>query len=217
MVSFPGTALHIPSGRKEDYFRAMRSSRRYNLRRKLRRSAESLDAVVEAVQHPDAALLDDIYDLFDRTRSKSDLSLERLDLRFFERISKEPTAHFILLRERQSGDLVAFKLCFEAGRNITFKYIGIDYDRPKDWFLFFRVFDAALDWALARGATFFQSGQTGYAGKLEQGFRLMPLTVYGKHRNGLMHWVCHLVAKRIRWATLDDELAEYVRAHPDTQ
>jgi hypothetical protein len=217
MVSFPGTTLEVPSGRKEDYFRAMRSSRRYNLRRKLKRSVEALDAVVEAVQHPGPAMLDDIYALFDRTRGKSDLSLERLDRRFFERVAQEPAAHFVLLREQTSGDLVAFKLCFEVGTHVINKYIGIDYDRPKDWFLFFRLFDVALDWALERGAMSFQSGQTGYGAKLEQGHQLTPLTVYGKHRNGIMHRICHLVAKRIRWATLDEDLATYVRAHPDTQ
>ncbi len=217
MVSFPGTSIEVPSSRKQDYFSAMRSSRRYNLRRKLKLSAERLDAVVEPVQHPDAALIGQIYALFERTRSKSGMSLERLDRRFFERVAREPAAHFILLRERHSGDLVAFKLCFEIGTHVINKYIGIDYDRPKDWFLFFRIFEAAFDWALARGAKSFQGGQTGYGAKLEQGHRLTPLMVYGKHRNALMHRVCRLVAGRIRWETLDDELTVYVRAHPDAQ
>jgi hypothetical protein len=214
MVSFPGTALEVPSGRKEDYFAAMRSSRRYNLRRKLKRSAERFDAVVEVVERPDAALLDRIYALFERTRNKSDMSLERLGRQFFERVAREPAAHFILLRERASDDLVAFKLCFEIGTHVINKYIGIDYGRPKDWFLFFRLSDVALDWALARGARTFQSGQTGYGAKLEQGHRLVPLTVYGKHRNPMMHRICRMVTERIRWETLDDDLAVYVRAHP---
>jgi len=72
-----------------------------------------------------------------------------------------------------------------------------------------------VDWALARGAAAIQSGQTGYAPKIETGHRLVPLTNYCAHRNGVIHALGRLAARRIEWATLDDDLARFVRAHPE--
>jgi hypothetical protein len=112
---------------------------------------------------------------------------------------------------------VAFDLCFASGDHVINKYIGIDYSRPKDWFLYFRLTDATVDWALSRGAKFIQSGQTGYSAKLEQGHKLYPLTSYGKHRNAALHGICRVVVPWIGWATLDSDLAAYVRAHPDAE
>jgi hypothetical protein len=214
MTSFPGAVIDLPTGKREDYLAAMKSSRRYNLRRKLKESARRFDAEVEVVQQPDAATLDEIYALFAATRDRGETSFERLDRRFFERCAGEPRAHFLLLRERASRHLAAFMLCFDLGGAVINKYIGLDYARPHNWFLLFRLIDAAIDWSLARGARVFQSGQTGYSAKLEQGHRLIPLTSYGKNRNWLFHRIAQVVAARVSWATLDADLAEYVKAHP---
>jgi hypothetical protein len=108
--------------------------------------------------------------------------------------------------------MVAFMLCFHIGERVINKYIGLDYSGPREWFLFLRLFDAAVDWALARGATSLQSGQTGYPAKIEQGHRLVPLTNWARHRNPVWHRIGAYVAGRIRWQTLDDDLATYVKA-----
>ncbi len=215
MVGFPGAVVDLPGPRKEDYLAALTSSRRYSLKRNLKRSAEAFDPIVEAVQNPDAATLDELYALFEQTRGRAKTTFEDLGRAFFEHVAREPVSYFIILRERDSGRAVAFKLCFLVGEHVINKYIGLDYSRPKSWFLYYRLFDAVLDWSLTCGARSIQSGQTGYSAKLAQGHRLYPLTAYGKHRNGALHAIIRLVVRRIGWATLDDDLAEYLRAHPD--
>ncbi len=214
MVSFPGTQLALPGSRKEDYLKSLTSTRRYNLKKKLKRSAQIFDPIVDVVQNPDAATIDELYALFEKTRAHAKTSFENLDRRFFEQIAQQPASHFVILRERESGRAVAFKLCFDVGGHIINKYIGMDYSRPREWYLYFRLTDATIDWALSRGAKSIQSGQTGYSAKLEQGHKLYPLTIYGKHRSPALHGICKWVVARISWATLDDDLATYVKAHP---
>ena len=104
-------------------------------------------------------------------------------------------------------------LCFLLGDRVINKFIGLDYAQPRESFLYFRLWDAALDWALARGATAIQSGQTGYAPKIELGHRLMPLTNYSAHRNPLVHRLYDWAARRIDWSSLDPDLAAWVRSH----
>ena len=214
MTSFPGAVIDL-TGSKEDYFASLKSSRRRNLQKKLKQSAANFDAVVDVVQEPDATTLDVIFALFNQTRAKATTEFEHLERRFFERAAQDPSAYFILLRERTTRDITAFMLCFDRDGAVINKYIGIDYERSGKSFLLFRLIDVAIDWALTRGARTLLSGQTGYSAKIEQGHRLVPLTIYGKHFNPVFHWIGKQVTRRIRWATLDDDLAVYVKAHPD--
>jgi hypothetical protein len=113
--------------------------------------------------------------------------------------------------------MVAFMLCFDAGeRLINNKFIGIDYGKPKEWLLYFRLWDAAVDWALSRGFSSIQSGQTAYAPKIEMGHRLVPLTNYCQHRYILIHAIYRAVAKMVDWSGLDGELALFLKAHPES-
>jgi hypothetical protein len=215
LISFPGTEVGLPSARKEDYFAAMKASRRHVLKKKLRRSAEAVAVTVEVVQAPEAAVLDDIFALFWQTFEKASTKFERLNRRFFALLAALPVSHFVLLRERASGQMIAFMLCFALGDRVINKFIGIDYRRPKDWLLYFRLWDATVDWVLSQGITAIQSGQTGYAPKIEMGHALVPLTNYCRHRNVLVHRLYAAIARRVGWHTLDDDLARFVKAHPD--
>jgi Acetyltransferase (GNAT) domain len=215
LVGYPGTHIELPAANKDAYFAALKGSRRAELRRKLRRSVERAALDTEIVQKPDQETLDAIHGLFRQTFDKSPTKFERLGRRFFELIAENPVSYFVLLRERESGELVAFKLCFALRHRVIHKFIGLDYSRPRDWMLYFRLWDAALEWSLARGATSIQSGQTGYAAKLEVGHRLLPLTNYCRHRNRLLHGVFAFFARFIGWKTLDDDLARFLKAHPE--
>jgi len=214
VASFPGTIVELPVRSKDAYFAALKGSRRHALRKKLRRSAARVDIRVEIVQGPDGRTLDALFGLFWQTYQKATTRFEKLNRKFFEVVAARPESHFILLRERSSDEMVAFMLCFDLGSRVINKFIGIDYRRPRDWLLYFRLWDAAVDWALSRGADAIQSGQTGYAPKIETGHRLVPLTNYCAHRNRLVHAIGRAFARHITWSTLDDDLARFLKAHP---
>ena len=214
VISFPGTLVELPAGGKEAYFGALKGSRRHVLKKKLRRSAERVEIRVDVLQFPDSRVLDALFGLFWQTYEKATTRFERLNRRFFDLIAVRPEAHFIVLRERASEEAIAFMLCFDMGSRIINKFIGIDYRRPREWLLYFRLWDAAVDWAFARGAGAIQSGQTGYAPKIETGHRLVPLTNYCAHRNPVVHAIGRACARHIHWSTLDDDLARFVQAHP---
>jgi len=110
MVSYPGTFVDLPSSVKADYFAALKMKRRHNLKKKLRLSAERVAVCVEDVQHPDESVMDEIFGLFWQTYERSTTKFERLNRRFFEHVAEQPLAHFIVLREASSGDMIAFML-----------------------------------------------------------------------------------------------------------
>jgi predicted N-acyltransferase len=214
-VSYPGAEVHFVSLDKADYFARMKPSHRQQLRRKLRRSTEQADLDVSVVQAPDEAILDEAFGLFMQTYERAATRFERLDIKFFKVASKLPNAHFILLRSKDDGKLAAFMLCFASPEGIINKFIGIDYARPKDWMLYFRLWDALVDWTLSLCVKRLQSGQTGYRVKIELGNSLVPLTNYARHRWPLVHAIYKIASKTISWATLDPDLAHHLAAHGD--
>ena len=214
-VSYPGTEIDFISSGKEDYFARMKPSHRQQLRRKLRRSVEQAPLDISVIQTPPSQVMDEVLGLFMQTYERAATRFERLDRRVFDEIANYEGSWFILLRHRDDGRLVAFMLCFLQGDQVINKFIGLDYGRPKDWMLYFRLWDACVDWCLSRGVRRLQSGQTGYRVKIELGNRLIPLTNYGRHRNPLVNFVYAMVGKTISWATLDPELARHLESHPD--
>ncbi len=214
VVSFPGTSVELPDATKEGYLATLKSSRRNKLKKKLRLAAES-PVDVEVIQQPDSEILNELFNLFWQTYEKGGTKFERLNRKFFDLIAAETNSHFVILREQSNGKIVAFMLCFALGDQVINKFIGIDYQQPKEWFLYFKLWEAAVDWAAGIGAKSIQSGQTGYAPKIELGNQLVPLTNYCAHLNPVINWVYAKIAKTINWDTLDADLAVYLKAYPD--
>ena len=215
MASYPGTIASLPPPDKQAYLRSLSHLRRHNLLKKLRRSAESLPLVTTVVEHPSGPELEEINALFLRTYEKGRTKFERLGPPFFAAVAARPESSFILQRDPRDGRLAAFMLVFHLGRRVINKFIGLDYGRGDRAYLYFRLFDAALDLAYARGATEIQSGQTGYRAKLDLGHGLFPLFNLVRHRNRVVNAVYRAIGSRVSWASLDPDLEAYLRTHPD--
>lgn len=214
LVSFPGTVVQLPNATKESYLSTLKSSRRNKLKKKLKAAAEA-PVEVEVLQQPNSATMDEIFSLFWQTYEKGSTKFERLNRQFFDLIAAENHAYFVILKARESQRIVAFMLCFAMGEYMINKFIGIDYTKPKEWFLYFKLWEAAVDWSATMQAGTIQSGQTGYSAKIELGNQLVPFTNYCAHQNPVIHWVYAKVAKTINWDTLDEDLAIYLQAYPD--
>ena len=169
IVSLPATLVKFSSQKKSDYFGQLKSSRRFALKKKLKLSASNADVSVEVLQQPAPEDMDEIFGLFRQTYLKSKTKFEELNRTWFARIAGLPTARFITLREKQTGAIVAFMACFGCGSRLINKHVGFDYSKPKSWMLYFRLWDAAVDWALSKGFTSIHSGQTTYQAKIEMG------------------------------------------------
>jgi hypothetical protein len=214
LVSFPGTVVELPNASKESYLGTLKSSRRNKLKKKLRSAAEA-PVDVQILQQPDNKIIDEIFSLFWQTYEKGSTKFERLNRKFFNLIANEKHSYFVILRERNDQRVVAFMLCFALGDHVINKFIGIDYTKPQEWFLYFRLWEAAVDWSASIKAKSIQSGQTGYSAKIELGNKLVPFTNYCTHKNPIIHWVYAKVAKTINWDTLDEDLAIYLKAYPN--
>lgn len=214
LVSFPGTSLHLEGKNKNDYISSLKASRRNKLKKKMKQANEA-PVFVEFVTQPSEAVMDEIFSLFWQTYEKGNTKFEQLNRAFFDQISQYENSHYVILRKNESKEMLSFMLCFKLGEHVVNKFIGIDYSQPKEWFLYFRLWDAAVEWSYSVGATSIQSGQTGYAPKIELGNDMVALSNYCQHKNPMVNFIYKMVAKTINWDTLDPDLAVYVKAYPE--
>ena len=217
LVSFPGTVVKLADNKKDSYYANLKGSRRHNLKKKLKHSKQMIDLTAQVINRPDEATLDEVFPLFWQTYEKGKTKFEKLTRKFFSVIANLDSSYFVVLREASTKQMVAFMLCFKIGDRIINKFIGIDYTKPPKWHLYFRLWDAALDWVLTTGAKEFQSGQTGYRAKIDVGHSLVALTNYCRHSNPLIHRIYAFVGGKITWSSLDEDLKVFLAAHPEEE
>ncbi len=212
VVSFPNTVVPEIGGAFDVYLNQLPGRRRYRLRKKLRRSRSTIDVYAAIVTRPDERLIDAIWPLFLNTYNKAKVRFERLTKQFWQSITDQEVSHLIILRESITHKPVAFMLVFLSPGYAINKFIGIDYTRGKESYLYFRLWEEFVRFAQRSGATILQSGQTGYSAKLDLGHKLVPLSNFARHQNPIIHFVFALVAKTIDWSTLDPDLRVFARS-----
>lgn len=213
MVSYPGTRLSLTGGGFENHLLTLKSSRRYKLRKKLTRSREEIRLRAEIVQHSDPAVIDEIFGLYWQTYQKGKTKFERLTPQFFRMMADADVGNFVLLRRCDTGKAVAFMLCLRLGSRIINKFVGLDYGIGNKAFVYFRLYEYAIDWMCRIGASELCSGQNSYSAKFELGHLPVPLNNYFEHLNPLLHRLLTRVARPITWSRLDPDLKAYLTAH----
>lgn len=206
VVSFPGTQIPNIGRNFDEYLRGLSVKQRHNLRRKLRLSKNEIDLKAEVVADADEAVIEEIWPLFQNTYNKSTIKFERLTKKFWNVVAAQPQTRLIVLREARERKAVAFMLAGVEGKRAINKYIGIDYSLGTKSFLYFRLWEEFLQWAIRIGADGVQCGQTSYEAKLDLGHELVPLRNFFRYRNPLMHKIASVVARRITLGTLDETL-----------
>jgi hypothetical protein len=216
--SFPGATVELTKGADvETYYQQLKASRRQKIKKKLRVSEAAVKLDSEVLQAPDVSLQEEILPLFWQTYEKGKTKFEKLTPQFFSKIAEAKEAWFILLREHETQALVAFMLCFKLKNIVINKFIGLDYKRPSDWFLYFRLWHEAIKFCVSQKVGELQSGQTGYSAKIELGHKLVPLKNFCRHSNFILNRIYAEVAKTVSWATLDEDLAVYVKKYPSEE
>jgi hypothetical protein len=216
-ASLPGAIMRFRSARKEDYLDQLKPTHRRALKRKLRRSASLVDVTVHIVQHPEPILFEEMFALFRQTYLRARMTFEDLSRTWFEKISECPTTSFLFLRETRTGAMIAVTACFDCSPMLVARHVGFDYGKPRSWLLYFRLWDALVDWALSEGFSSILTGGTSYSAKIETGHDLIPLVNYIWHRNIVVHAVYRAVAQTLDWTKLDKGLAKFLKAHPDME
>jgi hypothetical protein len=164
-----GQALaHVPIDfdSTDTYLQRLSSSRRKNLRRKLRSREQLLVRAVPtgSACFDDDAVVDAHYVLYLAVHAQSELHFDRLTRGFFAQLLRDRTSGGIVfsytLRSNPDGPLLGWNLCFESRGMLIDKYIGLAYPHARDHDLYFVSWFVNLEHALQRGLTHYVAGWT---------------------------------------------------------
>ena len=180
------------------YLARLSSSRRQNLRRKLRSRAD-----LEVRRLPtclacfgDDATVDAYYALYAAVYDQSELHFDRLTRGFFAAVLRDGANGGIVFEYRQAGVLVGWNLCFEVGGKLVDKYVGFRYPEARACNLYFVSWMVNLEYAIERGLTHYVAGWTDPEVKAQLGAKF-TFTRHAVHvRNPLLRRLARRFAGR---------------------
>ena len=147
----------------EAYLQRLGSSRRKNLKRKLRsRAGLKIERLPTGTAFADDARVDAYYALYEAVFAQSEIHFDRLGRAFFAALLRDAGNGGLVFEYRRASDdrLLGWNLCFEYGGKLVDKYIGLDYPAAREANLYFVSWMVNLEYALERGLSHYVAGWT---------------------------------------------------------
>lgn len=165
-----------------DYYSSLDRRRRKDCRKKLQ--AASTLHVEEHSTLPEH-LLTPIYQLYLNTLAQAPVQFETLTPAYFREMAGLGTFHLYFEGER----LIGFLQMLTLGNKANLKYMGMDYQRNRPYFLYFVMCLRALEACMRAGCTQLELGASSYHVKRLMGCEQVETSVYYRHRNVLANWL----------------------------
>jgi hypothetical protein len=181
VTGLPVNILHATPG----YPASLERNRRKNVMKKLKKSA-----ALTFIEHaPGAALseslLDDIHRLYEATAVRAEIHFERLNIEYF-RLTAELSTYMLAYEGER---LVGFIQWLRKGREMSGKYVGMDYSRNRQYSLYYGMGLQSVLASVRKGVHEFDLGVGSYYSKRLMGAHTLPTRLYFKHHNPLLQWL----------------------------
>jgi hypothetical protein len=157
----------------DDYLARLSTSRRKDIRRKLR-ARDGLDVEeipTGAACFADAQLRAEFYARYLEVYAQSEIHFDRLSREFFDALLQDPDSGGLVFVYRHGGRMIGWNLCFVAGDLLVDKYVGFAYPAARDHNLYFVSWMHNLDAARRLGLAAYVAGWTDPAIKAYLGAR----------------------------------------------
>jgi predicted N-acyltransferase len=154
-----------------DYLNRLSSSRRKNIRRKLK---TRIDLYVDHIKSGDSQffdplVIDEYYRLYLNVYEQSEIHFDLLSRDFFQAVLQDSHLNGIIFTYRKSGILIAFNICFVENNTLVDKYIGLLYPEARQANIYTVSWFENLQYALDQGLTRYIAGWTDPKIKAELG------------------------------------------------
>ena len=145
------------------YLSRLSTSRRKNLKRKLRSRADMrIERVPTGAAFADDQRVDAYYALYEGVFAQSEIHFDRLGREFFAALLRDGSNGGMVFEYRRAGDdlLLGWNLCFEYRGKLVDKYIGLAYPAAREANLYFVSWMVNLEYAVERGLSHYIAGWT---------------------------------------------------------
>jgi Peptidogalycan biosysnthesis/recognition len=204
--SMPMTVLDIGYDSFDAYMKkALRSSSRKKLRKKLAATAEISD-IRMSVTDDATSFVNEIYPLYLQVFERSKMQFEKLTKEFFREIGQRMSDKVRFFAWRRGNVLVAFSLCMVQEDSLYAEYVGFDYAVALDLHLYHYIVRDMISWGISNGYRWFRSSGLNYDPKLHMRHRLDPIDLYARHTSAFVNAIFRLALPWIVPARYDATL-----------
>ena len=146
----------------DEYLSRLSSSRRKDIRRKMRARADlQIDMMNTCCERLNKAeFLNELYDLYLNVYKQSEIHFDKLSAEFFSNVFKDTSLDGHLFLYYSAGQLIGFNLCFVHNGMLIDKYIGFRYPAAREHNLYFVSWMENLAFALSRKVSYYVAGWT---------------------------------------------------------
>lgn len=205
METLPSTIIEIKTGSLEEYISGLSHNMRKDLKRKLKKSSQLVK--LKTVMRQDIEdIAEDVYRLYLNNFNDSDVQFEILTIDFFKNICRNMEGIAKYFITYADDKIVAFNLCFIKDGVCIDKFIGFDYSVALKYHLYFTTFCHNIDWCIKNKIRYYQPGTTDYYPKVRLGAKLIPLYIYSKASNSIIHAFMKSIARFIQPKNIDSSL-----------
>lgn len=196
--SFPSTDMEINFTTFEQYLKTLSSVSRNGLKRKFKEIDGKIEIDLEITGNLEEGALTEVYGLYLQTYEKQEMGLEKLTIDFFRCVSKNMPDETRFFLWRINKKLAAFAFCLVSGDYFIDYYLGFDYSVAFKYHLYFVRFRDLINWCIKHKIKKYEMGPTGYEPKRRMGFKLIPLSIYVKHRNIFINPIFKIISRILR-------------------
>jgi hypothetical protein len=165
-----------------DYYSGLPSYRRNDMKRKLKRAQalrfEEHDGLAEALIEP-------VFQLYLNTYNGAEVRFEKLTPEYFRQTG--PLCKFLLVYDAE--ELIGFAQLLCNKRSMAHKYVGMNYEKNRQYGLYFLLFLRAIEICVRDGYVDLEFGVSSYHFKRLLGSELLETSVYYKHRLAPVNFV----------------------------
>jgi hypothetical protein len=174
----PVPVLQVPP----DFWQRTSARRRRDLKRQLKYAASLRFEERDGLP---AHLVDRVLDLYTATHERAETQFERLNRGYF--VETAAISKYLLFFDGER--LIGFAQTLCGHGRMVHKYVGMDYERNRQYRLYFALFLKAVDICLRDGLAELNAGVTAYDFKRHLGCVPQPTWVYYHHRRPLANWL----------------------------
>ena len=197
----------------EDYLqRKVGKVFRKNLRRKFKKLADqppiTMEVVEDATPH-----LDEIFQLYHQTFSRSEFQFEELNKDYFRQLGEQMPDRVRYFLWRQNGRLIAFNLCLIHDDVLYDLDVGLDYSVALDLHMYYVTWRDIVQWAIENGLRMYHTGPLNYDPKLHLRLDLAPQDLYARHASNWINPLFKIAIKYLQPVRHDPTLRQFSNAH----
>lgn len=154
--------LPVDYSDETDYLGRLSSSRRKDLKRKLKKRS---DVDVRVLSGGDACfddpqVLEVYYRLYLNVFNQSDIHFDLLSKAFFTALLQDKKAGTVIFTYYRDDQLIGYNICFVRNGVLIDKYIGLEYPAARECNLYFLSWFENLNYALEKGLKTYIAGWT---------------------------------------------------------